>query len=139
MADAMTTSSPIDACTRDGRAEALNKCLAALELCNRSLADYLETKRKKFPRFYFISAPDLVDVLSKGRYPPSVQEHFSKFTDNTGGMEWERDENGDETGTVLGMYSGDHEHVQFSTPHSCEGPVEDWLTVLMVHIQVISR
>ena len=39
-----------------------------LELCQRSLSDYLETKRKKFPRFYFISAPDLVDVLSKGKH-----------------------------------------------------------------------
>ena len=64
----------------------VNKCLAALELCNRSLSDYLETKRKKFPRFYFISAADLVDILSKGRYPPSVQEHFPKFTDNIGGI-----------------------------------------------------
>ena len=62
MADASQTPNPLEACLRDGRDEEFTKCLAALELCNRSLADYLETKRKKFPRFYFISSTDLVDV-----------------------------------------------------------------------------
>eukprot|EP00966_Prymnesium_polylepis_P285794 6601981-Prymnesium_polylepis.1 len=75
-----------------------------LELCNRSLSEYLETKRKKFPRFYFISSGDLVDVLSKGKYPPAVQEHFSKFTDNIAGIVWEKDsETGLEIGVAVGM------------------------------------
>jgi|EP00966_Prymnesium_polylepis_P329384 hypothetical protein len=83
----------LSACARqDGRYDALTRCQAGLELCNRSLSDYLETKRKKFPRFYFISAADLVDILSKGKHPPAVQEHFSKFTDNTGAIEWDDDD-----------------------------------------------
>ena len=40
---------------------------------------------------------DLVDTLSKGKHAPAVQEHFSKFTDNTGGMIWAKDP---ETGQV---------------------------------------
>ena len=67
MSDASQTPNPLDACLKDGRDESFANCLAALELCNRSLSDYLETKRKKFPRFYFISAADLVDILSKVR------------------------------------------------------------------------
>ena len=55
MGDASQTPSPLEACLKDGRGEAFQTCLAALELCNRSLSEYLETKRKKFPRFYFIS------------------------------------------------------------------------------------
>merc|ERR1719424_730816 len=70
-----------------GREEVFQANFAALELCQKSLSDYLEVKKKKFPRFYFISGNDLVDILSKGRYPPAVQEHFSKFTDCTGGIE----------------------------------------------------
>ena len=75
MADASQTPNPLDACLRDGRDEEFQKCLGMLELCNRSLAEYLETKRKKFPRFYFIAAGDLVDVLSKGRQPPRIVDH----------------------------------------------------------------
>ena len=55
MADASQAPNVLDACLKDGRNEAFVKCIAALELCNRSLSEYLETKRKKFPRFYFIS------------------------------------------------------------------------------------
>ena len=76
MADASQSLSPISACLKEGRAEALQKCEASLALCARSLSDYLETKRRKFPRFYFISAADLVDILSKGRTPPLVQVRF---------------------------------------------------------------
>lgn len=78
MADAATVSNPLDACLKEGRFEALSRCAAGLELCKRALVDYLETKRKKFPRFYFLSAADLVDILSKGKHPPAVQEDFGK-------------------------------------------------------------
>jgi len=46
MSDASQTPNPLDACLKDGRDESFANCLAALELCNRSLSDYLETKRR---------------------------------------------------------------------------------------------
>ena len=69
----MNASVLIEVCTASGREEAFVKCQTNLALCQKSLSDYLEVKRKKFPRFYFISAVDLVDILSKGRNPPLVQ------------------------------------------------------------------
>lgn len=54
-------------CTATGREEVFLKCQGNLEMCQKSLSDYLEVKKKKFPRFYFISPNDLVDILSKGR------------------------------------------------------------------------
>ena len=43
-----------------------------LSVCEKALAEYLETKRLTFPRFYFISSADLLDILSKGNQPSLV-------------------------------------------------------------------
>lgn len=43
-----------------------------LTLCEKALAQYLETKRLKFPRFYFVSSADLLDILSNGNNPSLV-------------------------------------------------------------------
>jgi len=40
-----------------------------LNICEKALTDYLETKRLAYPRFYFISSVDLLDILSNGKAP----------------------------------------------------------------------
>ncbi len=44
--------------------------------------EYLETKRVAFPRFYFVSAADLLDILSKGSNPQLIMRHMPKCFDN---------------------------------------------------------
>jgi len=43
-----------------------------LTLCEKALSDYLETKRLVYPRFYFVSSTDLLDILSNGNQPELV-------------------------------------------------------------------
>jgi dynein heavy chain len=48
-----------------------------LQVCEKALADYMESKRRAFPRFYFVSTADLLDILSNGNNPVKVRPHGS--------------------------------------------------------------
>ncbi len=57
---------------RDAHTHWLCVSLYRLSLCEKALAEYLDTKRLAFPRFYFISSADLLDILSNGTNPHQV-------------------------------------------------------------------
>jgi len=52
--------------------ERLEEIQHQLILCEKALAEYLERKRLAFPRFYFVSSADLLDILSNGNNPKAV-------------------------------------------------------------------
>ena len=72
----------IEATSEPGMAEKLEVIQAKLALCEKALAEYLETKRLAFPRFYFASSVDLLDILSNGNQPLIVAKHFTKLFDS---------------------------------------------------------
>jgi len=39
----------------------------------------MDSKRRAFPRFYFVSPADLLDILSNGNAPPKVMTHMPKI------------------------------------------------------------
>lgn len=55
-----------------GLLELLNEMNGILEAIQRSLDMYLETKRQCFPRFYFLSNDDLLEILGQSKNPEAV-------------------------------------------------------------------
>jgi dynein heavy chain len=97
---------------------------ANLDQIQKDLEDYLETKRMAFPRFYFLSNDELLEILSQAKEPRAVQPHMRKCFDNLIKLEF-----GSEEGSVdlLGMYSGEGEYVPLGKNLKARGNVEEWL------------
>ena len=82
MADTNKNSNILDACSVKDRLPFLQELHEQLELCQKSLSEYLDTKRNAFPRFFFISDDELLQILGTSD-PTAVQEHMLKLFDNT--------------------------------------------------------
>ncbi|KAG7460462.1 dynein heavy chain 11, axonemal [Solea senegalensis] len=130
MLDSAKTKNVIEATNKPHLFEKLEDLQKRLSLCEKALAEYLETKRLAFPRFYFISSADLFDILSKGSRPKEAVVHLSKLFDNMSDLEFAESQHLDNPKHAVGMYSREREYVQFQTECRCYGPVEAWLTCL---------
>ena len=62
----------VEATKLGGLIERLETIQTSLGECEKALMDYMETKRLSFPRFYFVSHNDLLDILSHGNEPEIV-------------------------------------------------------------------
>jgi len=63
----------------DGLMNKLDGIQEQLDICKKSLADFLDGRRRQFPRYYFVSEADLLDILSNGGTPEKILQHISKI------------------------------------------------------------
>lgn len=66
------------ACNQEGLLHRLEGIQEQLEICKKSLSDFLDGRRRQFPRYYFTSESDLLDILSNGSSPEKVLRHTAK-------------------------------------------------------------
>lgn len=62
-----------------GAAALLPKISNQLDVCQKALSSFLEEKREKFPRFYFIGDDDLLEILGQAQNPQVIQAHLKKI------------------------------------------------------------
>ncbi|XP_062072422.1 dynein axonemal heavy chain 2 isoform X1 [Lepus europaeus] len=110
-----------------GLLDKLTEMNTILEDIQKSLDMYLETKRHIFPRFYFLSNDDLLEILGQSRNPEAVQPHLKKCFDNIRLLKIQKAGGPSSKWEAVGMYSGDGEYVDFLHLVLLEGPVESWL------------
>lgn len=93
--------------TREGVMERWVEANQSLETVQRSLEEYLETKRTKFSRFYFLSNDELLEIISQTKDPTSVQPFLRKVFENMGRLAFHDDL------SISAMNSLDGEEVRF--------------------------
>uniref|UniRef100_A0A8C0VD33 Dynein axonemal heavy chain 17 n=1 Tax=Cyanistes caeruleus TaxID=156563 RepID=A0A8C0VD33_CYACU len=139
MADAVQTPNVIDCTNKPGLHTRLEALQDRLAVCEKALAEYLETKRLAFPRFYFVSSADLLDILSKGTEPLEVSRHLTKLYDSLAKLEFQLDSDKKPQKVARGMFSRDGEYVPFDADCDLSGQVEVWLNRLLERMRSTLR
>lgn len=136
MADASDDPGVVNATNTEGRDKILEEFISEIDLCEKALNEYLEQKKKIFPRFYFVSNQALLDILSNGNNPEKVNEYISDCFDGMKDMKFIENESGPRPyRTAQGMFAKDGEYVPFLSPFTCMNAVENYLCDLEKKMQ----
>ncbi|XP_076985176.1 dynein axonemal heavy chain 1 isoform X7 [Tamandua tetradactyla] len=121
MKNAYETREVINVCADQRLLDGLRDCNKLLDLVQKGLSEYLETKRSAFPRFYFLSDDELLEILSQTKDPTAVQPHLRKCFENIARLLFQEDLE------ITHMYSAEGEEVELSISIYPSSNVEDWL------------
>ncbi|XP_076873752.1 dynein axonemal heavy chain 6 isoform X2 [Brachyhypopomus gauderio] len=119
------------ASTQPGLLEVFQKNNALLDHIQKCLEAYLESKRVIFPRFYFLSNDELLEILAQTRNPQAVQVHLRKCFDAIARLDFAPPTEGQterlHSNDILAMISPEGEKVVLTKGLKARGNVEDWL------------
>ncbi|KAL6609170.1 dynein heavy chain and region D6 of dynein motor-domain-containing protein [Neocallimastix sp. 'constans'] len=112
----------IEFCSNPNLLKSFCECNKLLDMVSKHLSTYLESKRYAFPRFFFLSDDELLQILSQTKDPTAVQPHLRKCFENIMRLEFGKDN------LISAMYSAENECINFNEPFIPKGNIEDWLS-----------
>ena len=110
--------------------ELLMEADQGLERIMKGLSAYLEMKRERFPRFYFLSNEELLEILGESKKPERVQAHLKKCFE---GIDKVVFETASEGLAITGLVSKEGELLEILrkvVPAEVQNNVEQWLLEL---------
>ncbi|KAL0250960.1 hypothetical protein GEMRC1_000174 [Eukaryota sp. GEM-RC1] len=122
-------------CTNDTLENLLPHLIEQLELCQKSLSHYLESKRSLFPRFYFVSDSQLLEILGQASDPNNIQSHLKSISENIGRVIFDQKKPND----IIALKSVEGEIVPLVKRVTAQGSIETWLTSLIDSMQLTIR
>eukprot|EP00884_Botryococcus_braunii_P014225 jgi/Botrbrau1/22803/Bobra.0132s0128.1 len=131
MKSLQANSNVVEACSAAGLLGELGEMGAQLERIHQCLEEYLEAKRQAFPRFYFLSNDDLLEILSQTRDPSALQPFLKKLFEGVNSLELHLPgSEGRRTHEVTGILAPDGEYLPLLGALVPEGRPEAWLSTL---------
>lgn len=128
----------ITTCTENDLLQNLMKNNQVLDQIMLCLEAYLESKRVVFPRFYFLSNDELIEIIAQARNARAVQPYMSKCFDAIWRIQFENDDeegkplpsekDGSSPTNIIAMISSEKEVVKFVSAVKSTGNVEFWLS-----------
>ncbi|KAJ1562887.1 Cytoplasmic dynein 2 heavy chain 1 [Nowakowskiella sp. JEL0078] len=113
-----------------GIKEILIALVDQLERCQKALNEFLEQKREKFARFYFIGDEDLLEILGQAKNPNVIQAHLKKLFAGVHTVQFDKD-----ITSIISMKSLDGEVVTLRKPVIIGENVETWLQSFSTEMQ----
>lgn len=138
MAKSAETKFVVTCCQNEMLKQLLPVLGQGLESCQKSLESYLEGKRNKFPRFYFVSDPVLLKILSQGGDPENVQEDLEKLFDAISRLEFDKLDKR-KIVKLKAIVGNAEEVLDLCSPMMASGNIEDWLSELESEMQKAVR
>ena len=126
MLRASETKLVIPCCSNELLRTTLPALYTELEKCQKSLEGYLEQKRGKFPRFYFVSNPVLLLILSQGSDPQQMQPYYEKVFDSIDRVVHSKTDKSI-INQIQSSMGNAKETISFGKPVKTHGNIEDWL------------
>lgn len=125
LADGYSKQKSIVFCNQEYVLPQLEKIQDELAICEKALNEFMYSKKVAFPRFFFVSSADLLDILSNGNNPQKIMVHMPKIISALDTLELKKE---GQYPVALGMKACvGVEYVKFVEERKLVGKVECYL------------